>query len=114
MIHASKTVDVEAMTNFTASLARVPRDKWPPLHLGAIVGLVEVVDCTKEITSEVWHKPRQFGWYVRNAGRLAVPLLYRGAQGLFEVPDALILSKLDEIAPVDDSTPKLPPLKSEE
>ena len=32
----------------------------------------------------------RFGWILRNARRLDTPIPFRGAQGLFDIPDSLV------------------------
>lgn len=74
------------------------------LPLGCILGVVEVVDCVlitraNTPTGDEFkfgdYTPGRFMWQCRNAIRFAEPIPYRGAQGLFDVPDALILPAIE-------------------
>jgi len=71
LIHAGARAD-------TASFAQqgVPDD----VERSAIIGVVEVVDCTRERTSR-WHEEVSWGWYL-------------GRRGLFEVPDRKVAAQL--------------------
>jgi len=55
------------------------------LETGGVVGIVEVIDCTKEPTGDDvdWHEPGCFAWVLRNA-RPVKFRPYRGRLGLFE------------------------------
>lgn len=80
LIHASRTVEKVAMRQYG----------FTSLATGGLVGLVDVVDCTRERKSP-WHLEGCFGWYLRNPVRLSmlIPMLAR--VGFFQV---------DESAPV--------------
>lgn len=68
---------------------------------GALVGVAEIRECFR-FTAASWERlraqhgcdwawvPGTSGWVLANARRLARPLPYRGALGLFAVPAALI------------------------
>lgn len=86
-------------------------EEWPfseydlePLPLGAIVATAVIARCT-EITelgaAELEHEhpheyafgnyePGRFAWVLRDVERLAEPIPFRGAQGFFDVPAALV------------------------
>ncbi|HEX2865030.1 MAG TPA: hypothetical protein VHN99_10715, partial [Deinococcales bacterium] len=59
------------------------------LAFGALVGAVNVVDCTRERRSS-WHEDDAWGWYLGNPVRFAEPIPYKGAAGIFRVPKALV------------------------
>src|SRR5262249_5426607 len=44
---------------------------------GAIIGVVEVVDCRLERSSE-WHEPGSWGWYLTGARRFEKPIPMKG------------------------------------
>ncbi len=76
LIHASQTQnDPELFHDFDVSLD-VPR--------GAIVGVVNVVDCSLEPRSQ-WHEEGQYGWYLEGARRFLAPISYKGAVGIMKV-----------------------------
>jgi hypothetical protein len=66
-------------------------DHEPPvrrvLDFGAIIGVVDVVDCTQGSRSR-WALPLQWHWLLANARRLSKPIPYRGALGLWTVDPA--------------------------
>lgn len=72
--------------------------KYRGMVFGAIVGMVNVVDCchvgriTDRHARLVGHPDASgpYCWIVRDPRRLTCPIKYRGAQGLFEVPDDVI------------------------
>src|SRR5262249_28564034 len=55
---------------------------------GAIIGVVELVECTKKCTSN-WHYRGNWGWYLAKPRRLKKPIPMKGQLGLFEVPAAV-------------------------
>ena len=59
----------------------------------AIIGIVEVVDCKQERTSE-WHEEGSWGWYLTRARRFRKPIPLKGRRGLFEVPDRKVAAEL--------------------
>lgn len=59
----------------------------------AIIGVVEVVDCTQEATSD-WHQAGSWGWYLARAKRFAKPIPMKGRRGLFDVPDRKVAAQL--------------------
>ena len=59
----------------------------------AIIGVVEVVDCTQERTS-AWHEEGSWGWYLAGARRFREPIPMKGRRGLFEVPDRKVAAQL--------------------
>jgi ASCH domain-containing protein len=59
----------------------------------AIIGIVEVVDCTQERTSS-WHEEGSWGWYLKRARRFRKPVPMKGRRGLFEVPDRKVAAQV--------------------
>jgi hypothetical protein len=60
---------------------------------GAIIGVVEVVDCTQERSSR-WHEEGQWGWYLTRAKRFRKPIRLKGRRGLFDVPDRKVAEQI--------------------
>jgi hypothetical protein len=56
---------------------------------GAIIGVVDVVDCKLEISSE-WHEPESQGWYLQNPRMFENPIAFKGAVGLLNVSLELV------------------------
>ncbi len=104
-IHAAKrpvSIEEKGLIYLWACRGLVPAewiDEPPPF--GAILAVVELAECRLiPRTVEPWfEKEKQFGnyalgrwaWITRNLRPLAKPVPWRGAQGLFEVPDSLLL-----------------------
>ena len=59
----------------------------------AIIGVVELIDCTQERTSR-WHEEGCWGWYLAGARRFRKPIPMKGRRGLFEVPDRKVAAQL--------------------
>jgi hypothetical protein len=53
---------------------------------GAIIGVVELVECTKKRTGD-WHFRGNWGWYLARPRRFKKPIPMKGRLGLYEVPD---------------------------
>ena len=81
LIHASRNVNRSAMKRYGYDGRDVPT--------GAVVGAVELADCTEERGSE-WHLRGQTGWYMRDARRLWKPIPFKGNVGLLKVPASRI------------------------
>ncbi len=70
-----------------------------PLPYGAIVAVVELVDCihTEDVSVDVFraewdfgdYGPGRFAWITQNPRRVG-PIPWHGAQGLFEIPDEVL------------------------
>jgi hypothetical protein len=98
VVHASKTrssYDREARLDWS-QVYGVELPKWEELVVGAIVGVVELVDClpVSRVEPSPWVEGR-ICWVLSNPRSFADPALYRGAQGLFDVPDALIATEFN-------------------
>ena len=113
-IHAAKTWNGQlselALSHpFRAALRDcLPVDEWfepPPgwlfrvLPFGAILGTVEIVDCVRITDANAPtgnerafgdYTPGRFMWQTRNFFRFPTPIPFRGAQGVFEVPDSIL------------------------
>ena len=63
------------------------------VELGAIIGVVDVVDCTPDRTS-AWHEEGAWGWYLARPKRFRKPIPMKGRRGLFDVPDRKVASQL--------------------
>ena len=93
MIHASKTrssYDREAQVDWL-KVYGVVIPKWQEMVVGAIVGVVELVDClpVSGVEPSTWVEG-PVCWVLANPRAFTDPALYRGAQGLFELPDSIL------------------------
>jgi hypothetical protein len=92
LIHASKTktsYDREAKLDWL-KVYEVDLPTWEELTVGALVGVVELVDCLP--VSQVAPSPWVEGpvcWVLANPRLFSGNLPYRGVQGLFDVPEEL-------------------------
>ncbi len=78
--------------------------KWPPMTFGAIVGVCDLIDIVwseahHNAPSWIWqHEHRamssRYWWLLGNVRKFKQPVIFRGAQGLFNVPDAAVASQL--------------------
>ena len=84
LIHAGGSVNREAVARHG-----VPEDA----ERSAIIGIVEVVDCTQQRTS-TWHEEGSWGWYLKGARRFREPIPMKGKRGLFEVPERKVAAQL--------------------
>lgn len=75
------------------------------LPLGAIIAVADLVSCIRmpeakpvDAMDEAlgWWEDGRFAWRFENVRRFAVPLPWKGAQGLFEVPDEVLRVSLEE------------------
>ncbi|HPC43396.1 MAG TPA: ASCH domain-containing protein [Spirochaetota bacterium] len=82
MIHAARTLDVskEELKKYAEEYGFNP----DMLIYGALIGTVEVINCTLKATRD-WHYKGQYGWYLTNPKRLEKPIMIRGRLGLFNV-----------------------------
>jgi len=82
VIHAARTLDVskEDLEEYAQEYGFDPAK----LVYGALIGIIDVVDCTMEVTSE-WHYKGKYGWYLKNSKRLEIPVYLSGQLGLFNV-----------------------------
>ena len=96
LVHASKSrvsFDREKTLDWKA-LYGVDLPPWEELVTGAVVGVVDVVDCVSPTSSRAIRlNPWTEGpvcWVLANPRPLPQPVPFRGAQLLFEVPDEMI------------------------
>jgi hypothetical protein len=93
LIHAGKS------RKFMGTLSLSEMVEWPEyaeskLPFGCIIGMVDVVGCEpydREKHTSVWASG-PYCLITENPRRLAEPIPYLGALGLFDVPDKLLLS----------------------
>jgi hypothetical protein len=97
-IHAAKrwTADERDLHEIEVAAGRMP----PALPLGAVVAIANLVAIqrTEALRSTLpneeiyWgnYADGRFGWLLSDIRPLAAPIPFRGAQGLFEVPDELL------------------------
>lgn len=95
LVHASKKWDTEGerWLYINACKGRIPLVEYPMRHdqrivYGAIIGLVEVVDCVTQHKSPWFCGPN--GLVVRNASQFEKPFPFKGQLGLFDVPDTVV------------------------
>jgi hypothetical protein len=101
-IHAAKRpmdADTRALFREWIEDGLIPNVDMARLPFGAIVAVVELVDCirTEDISRETFlrewdfgnYEPGRWAWVTRNARSIG-PIPWRGAQGLFNVPDAVL------------------------
>lgn len=93
IIHASKLWDQEGYEFITYK-----KRGWVPgknyHHYGMILGIVEMVDCVNHHTSEWFFGP--WGFVFEKAKMINTPIKYRGALGLFNVPDGIVEAILED------------------
>lgn len=111
LIHASKQYDVAGEHWLRENASRLRDARHPSMvgglapnilgkvsaPRGCIVGVVDLVICTRDRNSD-WHEPGMVGWYLRNPEKLERPVPFRGALGLFDVPEDFVRKYLKEIA----------------
>jgi hypothetical protein len=70
---------------------RMPGLKREDLVFGAILGVVEVIDCVpwEDVKEDRWAEG-PWCWLLENVRAFPEPVPYSGAQGLFSVPDHLL------------------------
>jgi hypothetical protein len=86
LIHAAKKIDLEELNWVRLHFPKISL----PEHFttGAIIGQAEVVGCVESHESEWFTGP--YGFVLRNPIKYPKPIPYRGALGLFEVPDYVL------------------------
>jgi hypothetical protein len=59
---------------------------WEELTTGAIIGVVEVMDCVRsQCEGSLWAEPDSWCWVLRNPVPFPEPIVFRGSQGLFDM-----------------------------
>ena len=81
LIHAARTLDQDALSRFGIA----EKD----LTTGALVGIVDLVDCTEETRSR-WHDEGYYGFYLQRPRRLNPVIPASGQRGIYEVPADLL------------------------
>ena len=79
---------IRALNHFNAT---IPAD----LTETGIVGVVDVYDCTKAVSSG-WHEKGNYGWYLRNPIKFKHAIDTSGKQGLWNVPITMIVKAMTE------------------
>lgn len=79
-IHAGKVYDEEGRLFMQRQNLHVPDD----LISGAIIGVVDLVDCTHTVSDSPWAEPGVWHWRLANPHAVR-PIYLRGQQGLFTV-----------------------------
>ncbi|MDP3737505.1 MAG: ASCH domain-containing protein [Hyphomonadaceae bacterium] len=91
-IHAGRASDDDAFFDFVAqrglaSTVKLVRADSEGLVRGAVIGIVDLVDCVERSTSPWFEGP--FGFVLANP-RLLEPVSCRGAMGLFDLPPEVV------------------------
>ena len=98
LIHASKEFDQAGLDsvlgNFPHLASRMPVE----YSLGCVVGVATVTDCVQAHHSPWFTGP--YGFVLRDAKPLQ-PRPFKGALGLFEVPDELMTSEIHKATPAE-------------
>lgn len=102
LIHASKGMTRDEYEGCLATVHGVgetvtfPADLAMPapddLDRGALLGTIEVVDCVARSESPWFFGP--YGFVLREPRLFNRPIIFTGARGLFDVPDALVREAL--------------------
>jgi hypothetical protein len=116
-IHAAKrwTADERDFHALEQEAGRMPAE----LPLGAIVATARLVDVkrTEQLVDHIsdgehcWgnYGPERYGWLFEEIVALPVPILFKGAQGLFDVPDAVLRGEVSPEPPPPASPDPPPP-----
>lgn len=91
LVHASKKVDEEAYYHYRARFS-LPDSPYA-MTQGALVGCVFLYAIDTEFLTE-WDNPDCQHWRLSHPRVFETPIPYRGAQGLFDVPDDFIAHAL--------------------
>jgi hypothetical protein len=89
LIHAGRQVDSGALARLEASYGVVLPAGYAP-RTGAILGMVELVDCVEHHPSPFFHGP--WGFVLRDPVDFGVPIPAAGRLGIFQVPRELLLN----------------------
>jgi hypothetical protein len=98
LIHASKSrrsYDREAALYWPGRYG-VALPAWDDLPTGVVVGIVDLVDCLPPVGLGPWAEG-PVCWVLARPRAFSVPVPFRGAQMLFDVPDELIHGELVEV-----------------
>ena len=96
LIHAGKRRDNQV---WNSELQRPPYNV-----LGALIGLVEIINCTRDRPpNSVWHEDGQFGLYrAPNPLMFITPIRYRGQLGIFDVPDDIVAEAIGQTISINN------------
>lgn len=92
LIHASKSknsFDAQDRDEWLCSYG-VILPHWDELVKGALLGIVDLVDCLPAADARGSWVEGPWCWKLTHPRPFATPIPYRGAQQLFEVPDRVI------------------------
>ena len=107
LVHASKS-----RASYDAQSPDIWRERygvdlppWDSLVKGAIIGVVELADCVPASGEGLTDRQRDWlashpftegpvCWVLKNPRAFAEPIPFRGAQGLFDVPDEVVAAAL--------------------
>ena len=92
IVHASKYSDDNSIWGAKDLMDRlgIPWPKRETMALGAIVGIVDIVDCV-ESSDSPWFAGR-YGFVLANPRIVTPAIPYRGRLGLYEIPDSILSS----------------------
>ncbi len=97
LIHASKNFNMEhyrwIVENDNRLVTFIPEHFSPVFVRGAIIGIVNVIDCVENHGSRWFTGPHAL--VVNDAREFAKPIPYRGYPGIFNVPDEIIKPELE-------------------
>lgn len=111
LIHAGRRFldaarDITALEPFHTPLREAGYPMASDLPLGAIVGMVELIDCkdVEEIRDGLSQTERDFGdfrngrwaWILGSPVKFSQPVIYQGKQGIFDIDDRLLESIIKE------------------
>jgi len=83
LVHASKTVDADAVRCLTECGYALP-----DLATGALVGTVRLLGCGP--SESWWAEANQWHWRLTDPRPFLTPIPWRGALRLFDVPDDVV------------------------
>jgi len=97
-IHASQTIEEDACQQFEVDLAS--------LTVGAVIGIVNLIEVfaidetlyrekADQHLSHRGYRGDLYGWQFKEPKELHRPIMYRGRQGLFNIPDDIINGSSD-------------------
>jgi activating signal cointegrator 1 len=88
------------------------------IPFGCILCVVDLIDCVRITATNAPagdeyafgdYTPGRFMWHTANLRRLPTPIPYRGAQGLFEIPDDLLNTDVPPEGRIPQPSPALTP-----
>lgn len=91
-VHASLRADAQALPSGVSC-----NPDGSPLALGAIVGVVRIIDCVQDCASR-WAEPGAWHWVLDDATPLITPIPYRGRLGLMPLHPATARAVLRRVA----------------